>query len=95
MKKRTESQAKRYETTKPTAKHGTSSALSADRLLYSSYKDAAVNSGTAAKNEYSAAVFRSMPSIMPPRIVDDERDMPGHRARHWNRPTAKASRQRN
>lgn len=35
-----------------------------------------------------------MPSSIPPRIVDDERDMPGHRAKHWNGPTIRASCQR-
>ena len=38
--------------------------------------------GTAAKNEYSAAVLRLMPIYMAPSIVAADRDMPGHIARH-------------
>ena len=38
--------------------------------------------GTAAKKEYSVAVFRSTPEILPPRMVDAARDMPGHSDRH-------------
>ena len=47
--------------------------------------------GTAAINEYSAATLRFAPRSMPPMIVAADREKPGQRARHWNRPIPSAS----
>ncbi len=38
--------------------------------------------GTAAMNEYSAAVAREEPSSIPPMIVEAERENPGQSDRH-------------
>ena len=43
---------------------------------------AATMMGTAARKEYSAATSRRTPSIMPPMMVEAEREKPGHRAMH-------------
>ncbi len=38
--------------------------------------------GTAAKKEYSAAISLFSPKIIPPQIVEAEREKPGHKAQH-------------
>ncbi|MNP65872.1 hypothetical protein D3C76_1615030 [compost metagenome] len=47
--------------------------------------------GIARKNENSVAVLRDRPNSKPPMIVEPEREVPGIIARHWARPTFKAS----
>ena len=47
--------------------------------------------GTAMKNVNSAAATREIPMAREPMMVDPERDVPGMRERHWNRPMIKAS----
>lgn len=44
--------------------------------------EAGNSTGTAAKNEISAAAFRLSPRNRPPTMVDAERENPGHRAKH-------------
>ena len=46
--------------------------------------------GTAAMKEYSAAISRFTPRIMPPMMVEAEREKPGHSARHWKQPIINA-----
>src|SRR5215470_1921348 len=43
--------------------------------------------GTAMRKENSAAPFRSKPKSIPPTIVAADRDVPGHKASTWNKPT--------
>ena len=47
--------------------------------------------GMPRRNENSAARGRAKPQNTAPIMVEAERDMPGHMARHWKRPTARAS----
>ena len=46
--------------------------------------------GTARKNVYSDAVFRDIPSIIPPRMVAPDLDVPGISASTWKRPIMRA-----
>ena len=48
--------------------------------------------GRAMKKLNSAATGRLMPPIMPPRIVEPEREVPGIRASIWKSPMKRLSR---
>ncbi|MOA55215.1 hypothetical protein D3C78_1789700 [compost metagenome] len=47
--------------------------------------------GIARKKENSVAVLRDRPNSRPPMIVEPEREVPGIIARHWAKPTFRAS----
>src|SRR6185295_11213026 len=85
-----DNQANRKDTPQPKANTPMSAAFNKCQLLYTSYSAAADTMGTAARKEYSAAASRVKPSSIPPTMVEDERDIPGHKARHWKHPMPKA-----
>jgi hypothetical protein len=74
--------AEKNDARNPSPKNGISVRFRHGKLFHKSNSVAATMMGTAAKNEYSVAVFLSKPTIIPPSIVEADLDMPGHMARH-------------
>ena len=58
---------------------------------FANFKTLAPNiTGIDKKNEYSAAIFLDVPSIMAPNMVAPEREVPGTKDNTWKNPMANA-----
>jgi len=75
---------------KPAMKNGRTSPVMYSQFFNSDKKLAPAMIGTAMMKVKSAAARWLKPISTPPDIVDPEREKPGHKAIHWNKPMKNA-----
>ncbi len=76
--------------TKPTAKNGMTSVVKISIFFINDTALAPNMIGTAIMKVKSAAARYFSPISTPPEMVAPDREKPGHKAIHWNKPINKA-----